>query len=91
METLLRYLTAVTEVNKKDELVDKIRNIIESGGLNMPIIAESWMQEGMQKGKLEDAVKMIARGMSDEDIVDITGLELKKIQELRKENDSAAQ
>ncbi|MFP4681708.1 MAG: hypothetical protein ACLFQB_14655, partial [Chitinispirillaceae bacterium] len=57
METLLRYLTAVTEVNKKDELVDKIRNIIESGGLNMPIIAESWMQEGMQKGKLEDAVK----------------------------------
>lgn len=95
LETLLRYLTAVTEVNRKDKLVSEIRKKIENGGLNMPTIAEAWMQEGMQKGKLEgkmeDAAKMISKGMSDEDIVDITGLKLEIVQRLRKENGNASQ
>lgn len=35
--------------------------------------------EGLLQGKLEDARKMLSRGMSIEDIIDITGLSAEQI------------
>ena len=49
----------------------------------MPTIAEKWVQEGKQEEKLEIAEKMLQRGLSNADIRDITGLSIKKIEEIR--------
>ncbi|MDG5816474.1 hypothetical protein QA601_15360 [Chitinispirillales bacterium ANBcel5] len=57
----------------------------------MPTIAEKWFldgkaegkAEGVIEGKIEDAQKMIAMGMSDEQIEKITALDSEKIKELR--------
>jgi predicted transposase YdaD len=70
-----------------------LRNMVKiwEGIFNMPTIAEKWYQDGIAKGiekgieegKIEDAHKMIDKGMTNADIRDITGLSIKKIQELR--------
>ena len=55
----------------------------------MPTIAQSLIREGMQKGKVEGKViaarNMISRGMPNVDIRDITGLSIRKIEQIRKE------
>ena len=40
--------------------------------------------KGIEKGKIEAAEKMISRGMNNADIRDITGLSIKRIEEIRK-------
>jgi hypothetical protein len=50
----------------------------------MPTIAEKWVRDGIEKGKIEDAEKMIEKRMTNADIRDITGLSIKKIEEIRK-------
>lgn len=92
LETLLRYLAATIDVDQMDNLKTELEKTIESGGKQMPTIAEKWFQdgkaegknEGKTEGKIEDANKMIELGMSDDEIHTITGLELKQIEELRK-------
>ncbi len=49
----------------------------------MPTIAEKWVQEGIEKGKIEDTEKMISLGMNNTEIRKITGLSIKKISEIR--------
>jgi predicted transposase/invertase (TIGR01784 family) len=44
---------------------------------------EEGIEKGIEEGKIEDALKMIAKGMTNADIRDITGLSIRKIQELR--------
>lgn len=103
LETLLRYLIATTDVDRMDDLKTELEKTIESGGKQMPTIAEKWFQdgktegkiegkaegkiegkaEGKTEGKIEDANRMIELGMSDDEIHKITGLELKRIEELR--------
>jgi SOS response regulatory protein OraA/RecX len=51
----------------------------------MPTSAEKWILEGKQKGFTDVAQKLIEKGLSDEDIRDITGLSIQKIQSLRQE------
>jgi len=52
----------------------------------MTTIAEKWIQEGIEKGKLEgkleDAKKMLQIGLNVEQIIEITGLRRDKIEEL---------
>jgi predicted transposase/invertase (TIGR01784 family) len=67
----------------------------------MPTIAEKWYQDGVkegiekgiekgiEEGKIEDGLKMIAKGMTNADIRDITGLSIKKIQDLRNKADKS--
>ena len=45
---------------------------------------EKILSRGMEKGKIDDARKMVEKGMTNADIRDITGLSVRKIQELRK-------
>ncbi|MBN1983330.1 MAG: hypothetical protein JW795_17470 [Chitinivibrionales bacterium] len=61
----------------------------------MLTIAEKWLQQGIEKGiekgfddgferrGIEVAERMIEKGMSNGDIRDITGLSIKKIEEIR--------
>jgi hypothetical protein len=50
----------------------------------MPTIAEKWVQDGIEKEKISTAEKMIEKGMTNADIRDITGLSIKRIEEIRK-------
>jgi predicted transposase/invertase (TIGR01784 family) len=43
------------------------------------------IQKGKIEGKIEVAKKMIRRGFSDEDIAELTELDIEKVKELRKE------
>jgi len=97
VEMFLRYVMATTEEEKKDQLKKQVRKSLEEGGRIMPTIAQSLiregmekgkaegMEKGMEKGKLEAARNMISRGMPNVDIRDITGLSIRKIQQIRKE------
>lgn len=84
-----------------DDLKQLVLKSIDTGSEIMPTIAEQWIQEGevkgmekgiergiekgIEKAKVEDAQKMLAKGMSITDIHDITGLSMQKIQSLRQE------
>ena len=78
-----------TPKENKDQLKKQVRKSLEEGGRIMPTIAQSLIREGMQKGKVEGKViaarNMISRGMPNVDIRDITGLSIRKIEQIRKE------
>ena len=96
LETFLRYLSATTKKEHIQVVKQELEKVVKKGDDVMTTIAEYWIQEGEKKGrlegkregklegKLEVAKKMIVRGMSNEDIVDITGLDLERIELLRK-------
>ena len=48
-------------------------------------IADQIASKALEKGKSEIALKLIAKGMSDEEIFEITGLPLNTIAELRQQ------
>jgi predicted transposase/invertase (TIGR01784 family) len=85
IEVVLRYLTASVDSARMDDLKQLVVKAIEEGGDIMPTIAEKWILEGKQKGFTDVAQKLIEKGLSDEDIRDITGLSIQKIQSLRQE------
>ncbi|WPX08791.1 RpnC/YadD family protein [Anaerocellum danielii] len=59
----------------------KIREELIFEGLQQGI--QQGLQQGFEQGKIETAEKMILKGYNDEEIADITGLSLEKIQEIR--------
>lgn len=88
LETLLRYLSATSDSGRIRDIKIELEKSIEIGGEIMPTIAEKWLQDGVEKGKLEgkleDAEKMIKEGMDNELIARITGFTIEKIEVLRK-------
>jgi predicted transposase/invertase (TIGR01784 family) len=76
-----------------EDLKQVVLKSIDEGGEVMLTIAEKWIQEGENRGFIKGrgeglntvACKSIEKGMSDEDIRDITGLSIQKIQLLRKQ------
>ncbi|MDG5816377.1 Rpn family recombination-promoting nuclease/putative transposase [Chitinispirillales bacterium ANBcel5] len=98
-EILFRYLSAVVDAEDTEHLNREFNEIAQIGGVTMPTIAEKWFLDGKAEGKLEGkregviegqiktkietAEKMIAMGMSDEQIEKITALGIEKIKELR--------
>jgi hypothetical protein len=80
LEALLRYLVASVDSTKTEELKKMVQRTIKTGGNSMPTIAEKWYQDGIEKGiekgieegKIEDAHRMIDKGMTNADIRDIT-------------------
>ena len=94
LETLLRYLSSVSNTEQLDILKSEVDQFIEHGGEIMTTIAEKWVQEGIEKGKLEGkregklegkleiAKKMLRMGLNNEQIIEITGLSRDKIEEL---------
>jgi predicted transposase/invertase (TIGR01784 family) len=84
LEVMLRYLFASLDSSKSEMFKEEVVKAIKSGGTIMPTIAEELLKKGRQEGKLEDAEKMIQKGMTNADIRDITGLSIKEIDGLRK-------
>ena len=84
LQVLMRYLMSSIDNKRTEELVVEVEKVIKSGGTFMPTIAEALIQEGIQRNKLENAEKMLQKGLSNADIRDITGLSIKKIEEIRK-------
>jgi len=88
LEMVLRYIIHTTEINLKKikKLVEEEQ--IEKGGDVVMTTAEKLKQEGRQegilKGKLETARKMIAKGLNPQLIASVTGLKPGQIQKLRK-------
>jgi predicted transposase/invertase (TIGR01784 family) len=87
LEVFLRYLSTAIDDKNEPDIKKVLEETLNDGGLTMPTIAEKWYMDGINKGKLEgkldDAQKMIEKGMSNADIRDITGLSIKEIQSLR--------
>jgi len=69
---------------QRNKVIKQIKKSLKNGGDAMPTIAEMWIKEGKEQGKLEDAQKMVELGMSNSDVGKITGLKPSKIRELRK-------
>ena len=86
LETLLRYLSSVSNTEQLDIIKSEVDQFIEHGGEIMTTIAEKWIQEGIEKGiekgKIEDAKKMLQLGLNIEQIIEITGLSRDKIENL---------
>lgn len=84
LEVVLRYLVSSVDSAKTEELKTQVENAIENGGSVMPTIAEKWIREGVEKGMIEAAERMIRKDLTNADIRDITGLSIRKIEEIRK-------
>ncbi|ADQ06114.1 conserved hypothetical protein [Caldicellulosiruptor hydrothermalis 108] len=73
-------------VSKMGEFVSNVARLLDEAQMRK---FNEGIQQGMQKGKLEGrlevARKLIQRGFSDEDIADITELDVERIKELRQE------
>lgn len=86
-ETLMRYIfsarTNMTEADAK-EIIKKIETTYPEGSEVVMTLAERFMEEGAMKG-LEKVVKnSIIKGLTTEDIIEITGLKKEEIEEIRK-------
>ena len=84
LEVLMRYLVASVDSKQTEELKTEFKKAIKYGGNIMPTIAEKWTQDAIAKEKINTAEKMIEKGMTSGDIRDITGLSIRKIEEIRK-------
>lgn len=89
IESCLRYILSVRNDIDKDEMVQIADPISVEGGELVMTIAEQLRQEGIREGIREGIIKTaknaIVKGMKVEDIVDLTGLTKKEIDEIRKE------
>ena len=93
MESCLRYVLSVRNDIDKDELIQIADQIsVEGSELVMTIadkLRQEGKQEGRQEGRQEEIRKVvknaIVKGMSVEDIIDLTGLTEKGIDKIRKE------
>ena len=68
-----------------EEFKTELGKSIEQGEQIMTTIAEKWIEEGEKRV----AAKMIKKNMSNEDIAEITGLEIEKIEKLRRKIERA--
>ncbi len=88
LEVLFRYLVASVDSKKSEDLKKEIEKTIKSGENLMPTIAEKWVQDGVEKEKINTTEKLISIGMDNGEIRKITGLSIKKISEIRQKHQS---
>ena len=93
MESCLRYVLSIRSDIEKDELIQIADQISVEGSELVMTIADKLRQEGIgigeEKGRRDQIRKVVknayVKGMSIEDIIDITGLTEKEIDKIRKE------
>ena len=90
-ETLMRYIfSARTNMTKDnaDVIMNKLETTYPEGSEVVMTLAERFREEGMEEGakkSIEKVVKKsIIKGLTTEDIIEITGLKKEKIEEIRK-------
>lgn len=84
IEVMLRYMTASVDSKRADDFRTEIEKALKDGGDIMPTIAEKWVQEGKEKRDEEITERMIKAGLDNAEIRNLTGLSIKKIEEIRK-------
>ena len=89
-ETLMRYVfNARVDLTKEEanEIISKIGNTYPEGSEVVMTLAEKFREEGMEEGakkSVEKVVKKsIIKGLTTEDIIEITGLKKEDIEEIR--------
>ncbi|WAM31396.1 Rpn family recombination-promoting nuclease/putative transposase [Caldicellulosiruptor naganoensis] len=82
---ILEYITGGAGIMPLFQNLRKIREEWYHEGIQKGIQdgLQQGLQQGLQKKELEIAEKMIVKGYSDEEIHEITGLDIEKIKELR--------
>lgn len=90
-ETLMRYIfSSRIDLTKEtaNEIIKKIENTYPEGSEVIMTLAERFREEGMVEGaknSMEKVVKKsIIKGLTTEDIIEITGLKKEEIEEIRK-------
>jgi len=67
-------------------IISSAKTISKKGGkiamTAAEVLRKEGLEQGLTKGKLEDATKMIAKGFSIKDIIEITGLSEEQIKGL---------
>jgi predicted transposase/invertase (TIGR01784 family) len=93
-ETYIRYIINASKILAKEDIEKVIEEVSENyseGSEVIMTIAKIWeaqgiekgMEKGMEKGKLEVARNLIKINLSTEQISEVTGLELQRIEKLR--------
>lgn len=90
-ETLMRYIFSakanMTEADAK-EIIEKIGNTYPEGSEVVMTLAERFIEKGKEEGvkdSMEKVVKKsIIKGLTTEDIIEITGFKKEEIEEIRK-------
>lgn len=86
-ETLMRYIFSaranLTETDVK-EIIKKIETTYPEGSEVVMTLAEKFMEEGVMKGLEKVVRKSIIKGLTTEDIIEITGLKKEEIEDIRK-------
>lgn len=85
VENLIAYLNRNYLYNS--EIESEVRTMTKS--LYDPVVEKQGIEKGVEKGKKEVAKKAIRKGMSNEDIKDLTDLSLEDIQKIREELNSS--
>ena len=86
-ETLMRYIFStkanMTDVDVKN-IIEKIENTYPEGSEVVMTLAENFRNEGIIKGLERVVQKSIIKGLTTEDIIEITGLKKEDIEDIRK-------
>jgi len=65
LHTALRYLSSGSRHVSKEELIDVLKELrMDEGGDLMATLAQQWIEEGIEKGMLEDAREMLQEAVS---------------------------
>lgn len=90
-ETVMRYIfsarTDMTEADVKD-IIERIGNTYPEGSEVIMTLAERFIEKGKEQGAKDSVEKVvkkaIIKGLTAEDIIEITGLKKEEIDEIRK-------
>ena len=82
LESLISYLYNCMETVSVDDIVEVIQKISETGGEKSMTVPMKLRNEGKIEGKIEDAKKMLLKGLDVELILDVTGLSREEILKL---------
>ncbi len=95
LEVLLRYLTSTIKKENIIELKQIIDRTFSNTGDNlMTTIAEKWLNDGIEQGieqgvlkeKINFAKKLLLKGLSDKEILELTDLSMEQLQNLKAGN-----
>jgi predicted transposase YdaD len=83
----MRYIFSaranLTETDVK-EIIEKIETTYPEGSEVVMTLAERFMEKGVMKGLEKVVRKAIIKGLTTEDIIEITGLKKEEIEDIRK-------
>ena len=87
-QVLIKYMANFSDM-QRDSFYDKIISSKPKLKGDVMTVAEQWEQQGIQKGVQQNtytiAKNMLKRGMSDQEVIEITNIDQKTLNELKKQ------